>query len=110
MDILFDGKLGDLFNSQKQLRRAHGEARTKLIARRLDQLRAAPSLLTMRSLPGRLHELRGDRSGVLSINLDGPYRLLMEPANDPVPRLADGGLDWSRVTAICIVGVEDTHD
>jgi len=25
------------------------------------------------------------------------------------PTLADGGLDWSKVTAIKILGVEDTH-
>jgi len=27
-----------------------------------------------------------------------------------VPRKADGGLDWSHVTAVVVLGVEDTHD
>jgi hypothetical protein len=63
----------------------------------------------MRRLPGRCHELTGDRSGQLSLDLDGPYRLIFVPANEPVPLKADGGLDRTRVTAIEIIGVEDTH-
>ena len=45
----------------------------------------------------------------LSVDLDGPYRLLFKPANTPVPLREDGGLDWSRVTAITILGITDTH-
>ncbi len=48
-------------------------------------------------------------SAELSLDLDGPYRLLVKPAHDPVPRRPDGGLDWSQVTAIIVHGVEDTH-
>jgi proteic killer suppression protein len=54
--------------------------------------------------------LTGDRRGQLSLDLVHPYRLIIEPADDPVPCKADGGLDWSRVTAIRVLGVEDTHD
>lgn len=43
------------------------------------------------------------------MDLDGPYRLIFEPADDPVPTKDDGGLDWSRVTTIRALGVEDTH-
>lgn len=110
MDILFKGNLGETFNSQKKLRRLHGDVRARLIGRRLDQLRAAPTLWTMRSLPGRCHELIGDRAGVLSIDLDGPYRLLFEPAHEPMPVKADGGLDWTRVTAVRILSIENTHE
>ena len=56
------------------------------------------------------HELtKGKRSGKLSVDLDHPYRLIFIPDHDPVPRRDDGGLDWSQVTTIKIVGVEDTH-
>ena len=44
-----------------------------------------------------------------SMDLDQPYRLIFIPDHDPVPTLRDGGLDWSQVTAIKILGVEDTH-
>jgi len=63
----------------------------------------------MRGLPGRCHELVGKRKGALSIDLDGPYRLLFEPAVDSPPQLDDGGLDWDAVVAIRILGLEDTH-
>ena len=63
-----------------------------------------------KSPPGRCHELTGGkRAGQLSVDLDHPYRLIFLPDHEQVPRLEDGGLDWARVTAIKILGVEDTH-
>jgi len=53
--------------------------------------------------------LTGDLKGTLSLDLDGPYRLLFEPMEEPLPLKADGGLDWHGVTAIRILEVEDTH-
>jgi len=112
MEILFrTKKLEKECNSQKLLVQRHGSPRAKLIRRRLDDLRAAPALETIRYLPQtRCHELKGNLAGQLSVDLDHPYRLLFRPANDPVPRKLDGGLDWGRVTVIEILGVEDTHD
>ena len=98
------------WNETKQLVRKHGKQRAKLIRRRLDDLYAAPTLDVMRSLPGRCHELRGNRAGELSMDLDGPYRLLFRPAHVPVPVKEDGGLDWKRVTAIILLGTGDTHE
>lgn len=90
--------------------RKHGSLRAKRIGQRLDDLRAANVLEEMRSIPGRCHELTGTRSGQLSLDLDHPYRLIFEPANHPVPRKDDGGLDWTRITTVKILGVEDTHE
>ena len=45
-----------------------------------------------------------------SANLDHPYRLIFRPAEEPVPVKEDGGLDWARVTAVVIIGIEDTHE
>lgn len=90
--------------------RKHGSLRAKRIGQRLDDLRAANVLEEMRSIPGRCHELKGTRSGQLSLDLDHPYRLIFEPANHPVPRKDDGGLDWTRITTVKILGVEDTHE
>ncbi len=64
----------------------------------------------MRNLPGRCHELLYDRAGQLSLDLDRPYRLIFAPAHEPIPVKSDGGLDWKEVTAIKILGVEDTHE
>jgi hypothetical protein len=56
----------------------------------------------------RCHELHGDRSGQLSLDLDHPYRLLFRPAGDPEPG-PGGGLDWAAVRAVVVIGIEDTH-
>jgi proteic killer suppression protein len=84
----------------------------KKIRRRLDDLRAAPTLETLRppGFPGRCHELKGKRKGQLSLDLEHPYRLVFEPATNPAPTLADGGLDWAKVAAVRIIGIADTHD
>ena len=111
MDITFkSGKFQRECNKHNLLQRRHGQRRAKRIRQRLDDLRAANTLEDMRRLPGRCHELRGDRSGQLSLDLDHPYRLIFEPANEPIPRKADGGLDRTKITAVIIIGVEDTHE
>lgn len=111
MDITFaSDKLRKEINSQKRLVKRHGSDRARRIRRRLDDLRAAVVLEDMRHLPGRCHELKGNRAGQLSLDLDHPYRLIFEPVNEPVPRKADGGLDWTAITAVIIIGVEDTHE
>lgn len=110
MDIVFlDARDAAKFNSLKELSRSYGAENARRILRRLDDLRAAANLETMRSLPGRCHELHHDRAGQLAIDVRHPYRLIFEPANEPVPRKADGGLDWAGVTSIRIREVEDYH-
>jgi plasmid maintenance system killer protein len=98
------------WNDSKRLTRMHNVQRAKLIRRRLDDLRAARCLEVFRALPGRCHELKGDRAGQLSLDLDGPYRLICKPAHNPAPAKADGGLDWERVTAVVVLEVVDTHE
>ena len=111
MDIQFGtAKLARECNSAKLLPKAHGEARAKLIRRRLDALRAAVVLDDLRNTPGRLHELKGDRKRQFSLDLDGPYRLLFVANHNPVPARPEGGIDWTRITAVMILGVENTHE
>jgi plasmid maintenance system killer protein len=110
VNIAFDDrKLEKEWNNLPQLTRRHGDRRAKLIRRRLDELRAAETLEDMRYLPGpRCHELKQDRAGQLSVDLDHPYRLIFTPAA-PALTKPDGGLDWTQVTVIVVLGVEDTH-
>jgi proteic killer suppression protein len=111
MDIIFrDKSFGQECNRHDLLVKRQGQQRAKLIGRRLDDLRAAANLSFMRKLPGRCHELKGNKAGQLSLDLDGPYRLIFRVANDPVPTKPDGGLDWAQVTAIEILGLENTHE
>jgi proteic killer suppression protein len=62
-----------------------------------------------RRLPGRCHELDGNRKGQLTLDLADGKRLIVEPANNPVPLKEDGGLDWSQVDAVLIVEIIDYH-
>lgn len=111
VDIVFlDARDAAKFNSLKELSRSYGAENAKRILRRLDELRAADNLEAMRSLPGRCHELKHDRVGQLAIDVKQPYRLIFKPAHEPIPHKDDGGLDWSQVTSICILEVEDYHD
>jgi plasmid maintenance system killer protein len=105
-------KLARQFNSEKALLRAFGKKRAKRVAIVMTSLRAAPNLGIFAppySPPHRCHELTGNLKGKLSLDLDGPYRLIIEPADNPLPTRDDGGLDWQGVTAIRILGIEDTH-
>jgi plasmid maintenance system killer protein len=111
LDIIFrKKKLEKVCTNQHTLIRTYGDRQARLIRRRLDELHAAANLQDLRTLPGpRCHELTGDRKGQLSVDLEHPYRLLFGPANDPIPRKEDGGLDWSHITAVEIIQIEDTH-
>lgn len=95
MDILFqDQKLEKACNDQALLVRKYGTIRAKLLMRRLNEFKVADNLAVMRSLPqARCHELRDNKQGTLSVDLDHPYRLIFEPANNPVPQKSDGGLN-----------------
>lgn len=111
MDIVFKTKrLEKQCNSIRAGTRVWGADGARRIRRRLDDLRAAENLEVMRRLPGRCHELKAERAGILSLDLRHPNRLLFEPADEPVPVKPDGGLDWTGVTTVRILGVEDTHE
>jgi proteic killer suppression protein len=97
-------------NRHELLVRKHGQERAKRIRRRLDDLEAAACLEDCRALPGRCHELTADLAGLLSLDLDGPYRLYFRPAHDPPPSKPDGGLDWSKVTEVIVERIYDPHE
>ncbi len=104
-------KLKKECNKENLLVKRFGARRANLLKRRLNELQAALSLDVLRSLPQpRCHELKGNRKGQLSVDLEHPYRLILEPADNPVPKKPDGGLDWNKVTKVRIIGVEDTHE
>lgn len=110
MDIVFrTRKLEKQCNDAREGSRTWGTEQAERLRRRLDDLAAAANLGVMRTLPGRPHELKADRKGQISIDLKHPYRLIIEPADDPVPTKSDGGLDWDSVTMVRVLEVTDTH-
>lgn len=87
-----------------------GPERADKVLRRLDQMTAAHDLAEFRDLPqARCHQLKGDLDEQFSVDLDGPYRLLFEVADSPIPRLPDGGIDLKSVRAIRVIDIQDTH-
>jgi plasmid maintenance system killer protein len=111
MEIFFrTKKLEKSCNSEKEMLKTYGSARARKLKIRLMELRAAEQLDQISKVPpARCHELSSNRKGQLSVDLDHPYRLIFIPANDPIPRKQDGGLDWCAVTQIEILEIVDPH-
>lgn len=111
MDIRFaNSKLAKVFNSDSRLRGEFGPAMARKIQQRLSELAAATNLEVMRGLPGNCHELRENLKGLIAISLIGKERLAFSSDHNPQPELEKGGgLDWSKVTKIVVVGVGDYH-
>ncbi len=103
-------KLYKRCNNRKEGTKAWGERRANLLGRRLDDLRAAVTLEDMRHAPGDCHEYKQRRDHLLTLDLDGGWRVFLRPDHDLVPLLADGkSLDWSKVTSVEITEVKVPH-
>jgi plasmid maintenance system killer protein len=110
VDILFrTKKLGKQCSDDKEAQKAFGKNRANRLRQRLDDLHAAENLETMRHLPGRLHKLVADREGQLSLDLDGPYRLILEPVFETELETKEP-VSWTEITAVKSLGIEDTHE
>jgi plasmid maintenance system killer protein len=103
-------RLAKICNSEKALVRSYGPEGAKRIARRLTQLAAAASLEDLRNGPGRCHELVGDRDGCLSLDLNGPIRLIFRPGDVEPGRRKDRGLVWEAVIEVVVIEIVDTHE
>jgi len=104
-----DHKLEKSCLTDKEGQRRWGPDNWKLMKKRLASLAAAPTLEAMVGVPGRCHQLRGDRRGQFALHLWGQYRLVFVPDHDPIPLVEDGGIDQGRVTRILITEVVDYH-
>lgn len=110
VEVSFERRqLAQICNSEREMSRKLGPERAKVLQRRLAHLSAAETLDDFRTLPGRCHELTADRKGQLSLDLDGPHRLIFRPSGDVPPTKDDGGLDWEEVTEVTIIEITDTH-
>lgn len=92
----------------REAKRLYDATIVRQLQKRLYQLTAFRSLADVGTL-FHLHELSGNRDGQLAVNLTGKYRLIFEPANQPLPKKKDGGLDRTRVTEITIIEVVNYH-
>lgn len=109
MEIRFrDKKVRLLCESRDAAVKRLGDACARKLWARLDDLEHAANVYELPA--GNPHPLTGDRAGEYAVKLAGGWRLTFSPANDPVPRHADGGIDWRSVTIVCIEFIGDYHD
>ncbi|MCG6136190.1 MAG: killer suppression protein HigA [Nostoc sp. LLA-1] len=109
MEIAFaDSKLQTLCEQLDIAQRKLGAKCTKKLITRLADIAAVSCVTEL--VAGRPHPLKGDRAGEFAVDLEGGKRLVFKPDHDPVPLTKHGSIDWSKVTAICIVLIGDYHD
>ena len=112
MELTFrNAKLARLCSSGDWMIRELGAPMARRLGGRLQELEAADTLADMRLLPqARAHELHGDRDEQISLDLVHSMRLILEVADDPTPRMPEGGLDWAAITSVMVVEIADTHE
>ena len=110
MKITFENKkLQKLVEDYSKLQKKYGQARAKLIVRRLGDLKDVNNLEEARHIPGKCHELRENRKGQWAIALDGPWRLIFTPHNDPIPQNEHGQYIWIEIESIEVMEIVDYH-
>lgn len=110
VNIVFaNSKLEKTFNSQKLLQKEYGAQVYKIRIRMAVLGKALCLAFVPVKKPDRRHELTGNRKGKFSVDLKHPFRLVFEPAENPVPKKEDGGIDLEKVLSIRILAVEDYH-
>ncbi len=106
-----DDKLAKACESHRSRVRAFGADRAARLQKRLSVLVSASNLEELRHAPGRFHELKRDRAGQFTADLDHPYRLVFVPVIPEAERSVHAnGYVWSKINHIAIVEVADTHD
>jgi proteic killer suppression protein len=108
LEIIFrDKKIRVLCEKQAVANKKLGRACARKLRTRLSDLEAASRVSDLTA--GNPHPLKGERAGQFALDLAGGWRLVFSPALDPCPARTDGGVDWSRVTLVCIEYIGDYH-
>ena len=110
MNIIFaDNKLRKIANDNKLAIKKMDDKRAKTFIRRLEDMAAAESFADLEYLPGRFHQLTEDKKDKWACDLDHPYRLLFEPAENPIPKDSDGRQILNEIKCVAIIAVVDYH-
>src|SRR5947207_12747709 len=101
--FISDKRLRKVIDDDAACRRQYGADMEKKLKLRLASLRAAETLADFwppKSGPERCHELKGDRKGTFSVDLNQPYRLLFQPTTEAAGDEADEQQRWKSFTSI----------
>ena len=97
----------------RKLTRHFGE-NGKWIAMCLQEIKAVPNLRELIVAPFyrryRCHMLHNDKTGIYSMDIRDPYRVLFAPL-PPVPKTDNGGIDEEKVDSVVVLDLHcDTHE
>ena len=106
MDILFEDKdLKRCATDRGFALKTLGQRRANCYAVRLMQIDRAANFEQLRGLPGRFHDLIGNRAGQWACDLDQPYRLIFKSNNEgPVVQIV-----WAKERIAKILEIADYH-
>lgn len=106
MNILFEDKnLEKCATDRGYALKRLGQRRAQRYAVRLMQIDRAVNFEQLRGLPGRYHELVGNRAGQWACDLDQPYRLIFKSNNNgPVVQIV-----WAKERTAKILEIADYH-
>ncbi|MES2149665.1 MAG: killer suppression protein HigA [Pseudomonadota bacterium] len=109
MKIAFkDKKVRALCETRAVAERKLGAACAKKLAARLGDLDAAGRVTDL--VAGNPHPLKGRRTGQFALEVSGGWRMVFIPDQWPCPVDADGAIEWSEVTIVCVEYIGDYHD
>jgi proteic killer suppression protein len=112
MEIWFtNAKTHKVFDSRKSLAKKYGDQMASRIVQRVTDLKACKTFREAFSIPGRLHPLKGGSTRNFALDLVHPYRLIIAPANEPLPfsDVEETQLNFDRIDEIEVIGVVDYH-
>ena len=87
-----------------------GVIRSELYLKHVGDLMAAETLEDVRNLPGRFHELKGNRKGQWACDLDQPFRMIFVPHEEPIPTNPDGQYIWIEIKGVEIIEIDNYHE
>ncbi len=109
MELAFAKKsLRQLSESETKAMRELGAKVAEKLKRRLADLRAATSVKDL--IVGRPHEVENSNGHEISVDLCEGARIVFCANHDDIPKLESGRPDWSRVTRVKILRIENIHD
>ncbi len=95
---------------EKLAKKMLGAMIAKMLYLRLSSITAAENFDDLRAMPGKFHELTGDRKGQWAASLDANYRLVLEPMHEVIySDDGSGRIDWAKSTIAVILEIVDYH-
>jgi plasmid maintenance system killer protein len=109
LELAFDKKsLRQVCENEDRAKHDFGVKVAEKLKRRLADLRAAKTVKDL--VAGRPHELDDPHFGQIGVELCEGYRIVFCANHSSIPMLKPNRVDWSKVSRIKVLRVENCHD